>query len=98
MDIFAPCAMGGVLTENSIAVMKARIVCGASNNQLATSDQGSKLADRNILYAPDYLVNAGGIINVSAEYLGEALSEQMHLIDRRCVEGSAVLSKQMHRW
>ena len=51
--------------------MKAKLVCGAANNQLATPDVAALLLDRGIAYAPDYVVNAGGIINVSAEYLGE---------------------------
>lgn len=71
MDVFAPCAMGGVLTEESARAIQARVVCGAANNQLADSRVGRLLAERGVLYAPDYLVNAGGIINVAAEYLGE---------------------------
>jgi leucine dehydrogenase len=70
-DIFAPCALGGALTAQSVAIMKARLVCGAANNQLATPDVADRLLDRGIVYAPDYVVNAGGIISVSAEYLGE---------------------------
>lgn len=71
MDVFAPCALGGILTEEAIPNLRASIVCGAANNQLATAMQGRQLADRGVLYAPDYLVNAGGIINVAAEYLRE---------------------------
>lgn len=70
-DVFAPCALGGALTQASVAAMKARLVCGAANNQLATPEVATLLLDRGIAYAPDYVVNAGGIINVSAEYLGE---------------------------
>ena len=70
-DIFAPCALGGALTQESVAAMKARLVCGAANNQLATPDVADALLARGIVYAPDYVVNAGGIISVSAEYLGE---------------------------
>ncbi|WP_370310407.1 Leu/Phe/Val dehydrogenase [Sphingobium abikonense] len=70
-DIFAPCALGGALTQDSVAAMKARLVCGAANNQLATPDVADALLARGIVYAPDYVVNAGGIISVSAEYLGE---------------------------
>lgn len=69
MDVFAPCALGGILTEEAVLELKAGIICGAANNQLATVMQGQQLADRGVLYAPDYLVNAGGIINVAAEYL-----------------------------
>ncbi|MDJ0978125.1 MAG: Glu/Leu/Phe/Val dehydrogenase dimerization domain-containing protein [Erythrobacter sp.] len=71
MDIFAPCALGGVLTTLSVARLSARLVCGAANNQLADPEVGALLAERGVLYCPDYVVNAGGIINVVAEYLGE---------------------------
>lgn len=70
-DIFAPCALGGAINEHSVGQLKARIVCGAANNQLASVKDGDALVQRGIAYMPDYLVNAGGIINVSAEYLGE---------------------------
>jgi leucine dehydrogenase len=71
-DLFAPCALGAGLNAKSIPELDAPIVCGAANNQLATEEDGARLVARGITYAPDYLVNAGGIINVSAEYLGEA--------------------------
>ena len=70
-DIFAPCALGGALSHETIPRLRARLVCGGANNQLATPADGHGLADRGIAYAPDYVVNAGGIINVAAEYLGE---------------------------
>ena len=69
-DVFAPCALGGVLTESSVAKLQARVVCGAANNQLAQPEVADQLADQGVLYAPDYVVNAGGIINVAGEYLG----------------------------
>lgn len=69
-EVFAPCALGAVLDEESVPRLKARIVCGGANNVLATGDDGLALAERGILYCPDYVVNAGGIINVCAEYLG----------------------------
>lgn len=69
-DVFAPCALGAVLNEGTVKRLRARVVCGAANNQLATPRQGAELAERGILYAPDYLVNAGGIVNVAAEYFG----------------------------
>ncbi|WP_432770166.1 MAG: Glu/Leu/Phe/Val dehydrogenase [Sphingopyxis sp.] len=72
VDIFAPCALGAALDRASVAAMKARLVCGAANNQLATPDVAALLLERGIAYAPDYVVNAGGIISVSAEYLGES--------------------------
>ncbi|PKP96600.1 MAG: amino acid dehydrogenase [Alphaproteobacteria bacterium HGW-Alphaproteobacteria-13] len=71
VDIFAPCALGGVLDARSVPSMKARIVCGAANNQLAAPAVADMLFDRGIAYVPDYVANAGGIISVSAEYLGE---------------------------
>lgn len=74
-DIFAPCALGGVLDRRTVAAMKARLVCGAANNQMASADVAALLFERGIVYAPDYVVNAGGIINVSAEYLGETESD-----------------------
>lgn len=75
-DVFAPCALGGILNSRSIPTLHARLICGGANNQLETEADGEGLRERGILYAPDYVVNAGGIINVSAEYLGET-SEQV---------------------
>lgn len=71
-DLFAPCALGAGLNAQTIPELGAPIICGAANNQLATEADGVRLVERGITYAPDYVVNAGGIINVSAEYLGEA--------------------------
>lgn len=66
-DIIAPCALGGVLSKSSIPMIKAKVIAGAANNQLATESDGDRLQDRGILYAPDYVINAGGIISVAAE-------------------------------
>jgi leucine dehydrogenase len=74
-QIFAPCALGGVLDAGFAATLRARIVCGAANNQLATPEIAEQLRTRRIVYAPDYVVNAGGIINVAAEYLAESADE-----------------------
>lgn len=63
LDIFTPCALGGIITEQSAAEIQAAAVAGAANNQLATSRAGKILAERDILFAPDYLINAGGIIS-----------------------------------
>jgi valine dehydrogenase (NAD+) len=68
LDIFAPCALGGALDEATVARLRARIVCGAANNQLAREGIDKDLADRGILYAPDYVVNAGGVIQVAEEF------------------------------
>jgi leucine dehydrogenase len=67
-DVFAPCALGAVLDARSIPRLKASVVCGAANNQLATPEDGARLAERGILYCPDYVVNSGGIVNVAGEY------------------------------
>lgn len=71
VDIFSPNALGAVLTEASIAALKAKAVAGGANNQLAVPEDGRRLHERGILYAPDYVINAGGIINVGLEYLGQ---------------------------
>jgi leucine dehydrogenase len=70
-DVFSPCALGAILTEQSIAALNVPIVAGGANNQLATPLDGGRIHARGILYAPDYVINAGGIINVSTEYLGD---------------------------
>ena len=74
-EVFAPCALGGVLDQATVSSLKARIVCGAANNQLGSPEAASLLLQRGISYAPDYVVNAGGIINVAAEYLVESEQE-----------------------
>lgn len=70
-DVISPNALGAVLTEASIAALRAPIVAGGANNQLATHADGDRIHARGILYAPDYVINAGGIINVGLEYLGQ---------------------------
>jgi leucine dehydrogenase len=70
VDILAPCALGAVLNDDTIPTIRAKVVCGAANNQLALPRHGRALAERGILYAPDYVVNAGGIINVAYEVGG----------------------------
>jgi leucine dehydrogenase len=71
-DVFSPNALGAGLKARTIPEIGAPIVCGAANNQLETDSDGERLQARGIVYAPDYVVNAGGIISVSAEYLGES--------------------------
>ncbi len=92
-DIFAPCALGGALNERSVANLRARIVCGGANNQLATEADGIRLFERGIIYAPDYLVNAGGIINVAAEYLGETPTDVAQRV-RKIADRLATVLKQ----
>lgn len=70
-DILSPCALGAVLTADSIAALRVPVVAGGANNQLATNEDGQRIHDRGILFAPDYVINAGGIINVALEYIGQ---------------------------
>ncbi|MEU6540835.1 Glu/Leu/Phe/Val dehydrogenase dimerization domain-containing protein [Streptomyces sp. NPDC047000] len=70
LDIYAPCALGGALSDTSVPVLTASVVCGAANNQLAHPGVEKDLAERGILYAPDYVVNAGGVIQVADELHG----------------------------
>lgn len=70
-DVFAPCALGSIINPDTIDRLKVKIVAGAANNQLSTRDMGAKLQERGILYAPDYVINAGGIINVMGEIRGD---------------------------
>ncbi|MEM6525396.1 MAG: Glu/Leu/Phe/Val dehydrogenase dimerization domain-containing protein [Bacteroidota bacterium] len=72
MDVYAPCALGATLNNDTIPRLKCQIVAGAANNQLADEKKhGYMLIDRNITYAPDFLINAGGLINVYEEYRGD---------------------------
>ncbi len=70
LDVYAPCALGGALTDEVVETLTARIVCGAANNQLAHDGIEKQLQDRGVLYAPDYMVNAGGLIQVADELEG----------------------------
>ncbi|MGZ3304998.1 MAG: Leu/Phe/Val dehydrogenase [Asticcacaulis sp.] len=82
-DIIAPCALGGAISEDMAGRMTASIVAGAANNQLATPQAGRILARRGILYAPDYVINAGGIIMVAGEISGNNTeSDVLAAVDR----------------
>jgi len=70
MDVYAPCALGGALSDETVAVLSAKIVCGAANNQLGHPGIEKQLQDRGVLYAPDYVVNSGGLIQVADEIEG----------------------------
>lgn len=86
-DVLSPNALGSILTEQSIPKINAPIVAGGANNQLATPQDGKRLLERGILYAPDYVINAGGIINVCTEYCGDGdaglVRERIEEIPRR---------------
>ncbi|GHG07426.1 Glu/Leu/Phe/Val family dehydrogenase [Thalassotalea marina] len=71
VDVFSPCALGASINDNTIDQLKASIIAGCANNQLAASKHDQILKDKGILYAPDYVINAGGIINVSLEIYPE---------------------------
>ncbi len=81
-EIFAPCALGGDLNERSIPELRCIAVVGSANNQLATEPDGDRLRAAGILYAPDFVVNAGGIINIAAEQGGYSIEKAAVMIDR----------------
>ncbi|WP_411341538.1 Glu/Leu/Phe/Val dehydrogenase dimerization domain-containing protein [Sphingopyxis sp. J-6] len=76
-DVLSPNALGAILTEASIEKLRVPVVAGGANNQLATAADGQRIHDRGIVYAPDYVINAGGIINVALEYLGQGSREEV---------------------
>ncbi|MBT3586785.1 MAG: Glu/Leu/Phe/Val dehydrogenase [Halobacteriovoraceae bacterium] len=80
-DIYAPCALGATVNDQTIGRLKSKIVCGAANNQLAEDRHGDELKERNILYAPDYLINAGGLMNVSIEFEGWSEDKATRMVD-----------------
>ena len=90
-DVVSPNALGAILTEQSIAALKTPVVAGAANNQLAMPEDGERLHERGILYAPDYVINAGGIINVCTEYLGDGDASLV----RQRIEGIPVRLEQI---
>ncbi|HZB68948.1 MAG TPA: Glu/Leu/Phe/Val dehydrogenase dimerization domain-containing protein, partial [Sphingomicrobium sp.] len=82
-DVLSPCALGAIFDQDTIPTVRAPVVAGGANNQLATPADGATLHQRGILYAPDYVINAGGIINVCTEYLGDGDES----VVRRRIEG-----------
>ncbi len=76
-DVLAPCALGNILTSATIPKINAKIIAGAANNQLSTLEDGARLSAQEILYAPDYVINAGGIISVSHEYYGGSSEDKV---------------------
>ncbi len=81
MDIYAPCALGATVNDDTIGQLKCKIVNGAANNQLKEDKHGQQLMERGILYAPDYLINAGGLMNVSIEFEGWNDYKSRRMID-----------------
>ena len=80
-DVFAPCALGGVINDRTISELKVQIVAGAANNQLLEERHGAMLRERNILYAPDYVANAGGVLNGCRELFGWKAEDALRKID-----------------
>jgi leucine dehydrogenase len=80
-DIFAPCAMGAVIRDDTIPSLRCRVVAGAANNQLAASEHAEQLRELGILYAPDYIINAGGLINVADELRGYDRERAMRQVE-----------------
>jgi leucine dehydrogenase len=80
-DIFSPCALGAILNDETIPLLKAPIIVGAANNQLAHTYHGKVLQEKGILYAPDYVVNAGGLIHVCAQHFSSSHEKAMEQID-----------------
>jgi leucine dehydrogenase len=80
-DFYSPCALGAGLNETTIPQLNCQAVVGSANNQLATDEDGDRLAERGIVYAPDFVVNAGGLINVYDELLGYSKMRALHRVD-----------------
>lgn len=80
VDVLAPCALGAVLDEATIPALRCQIVCGSANNQLSREELADDLQQRNIIYAPDFIANAGGIIHVAEEH---ALTRDPDRVDER---------------
>jgi leucine dehydrogenase len=81
VDVFAPCALGAVINADTLPQLQARIIAGAANNQLALPQHGNDLMDRGILYAPDYVINAGGIIDIYYERTGHDRERLLEHLD-----------------
>ena len=80
-DIYSPCALGATINDQTIERFKCKVICGAANNQLAEPRHGRILRQQGIVYGPDYLVNAGGLMNVSVEFEGWSEGKVMRMID-----------------
>ncbi len=80
-DVYAPCALGASVNDETISMMKCKIIAGAANNQLKEDRHGAIVKEKGIIYAPDYLINAGGLMNVSIEFEGWADSKSRRMID-----------------
>jgi leucine dehydrogenase len=94
MDIYAPCALGATINDNTLQTLKAKVIAGAANNQLADeAKHGMLLRQRGVVYAPDFLINAGGIINVYAELEGYDRKEIMRKTENIYTTTLEILNK-----
>lgn len=80
VDVFCPCGLGAILNPETIPVIRADIIAGSANNQLQSESDGYALAERNILYVPDYVINSGGLVFVALEHAGEDLNTIRHKV------------------
>jgi leucine dehydrogenase len=92
-DIFSPCALGATLNSSTIPNLNCQAVVGSANNQLATDEDALTLTERGILYAPDFVVNAGGLINVYDELQGYSKTRALHRVDGLFEATLAVLER-----
>lgn len=90
-DFYSPCALGAGLNEQTIPELNCQAIVGSANNQLATEEDADRIAGRGILYAPDFVVNAGGLINVYDELLGYSKMRALHRVDRIFQATKAIL-------
>lgn len=88
-DVFAPCALGGSITQKVATECRFKVIAGGANNQLMSLDEGDLLHQRGVFYAPDFLINAGGIISCAREYLGSG--EEQSVLDEVALIGSRVV-------
>lgn len=98
-DVFSPCALGAIINDNTLPEFQCDIIAGAANNQLAHAYHGQELQNRNILYAPDYVINAGGLIFAAHKYLNDDDSQLDHEIERISTSLDKIfeLSKTSHQ-
>jgi leucine dehydrogenase len=75
-EVYSPCALGAVVRPETIGRLRCRVVAGAANNQLADASMGDELKRRGIVYAPDFAINAGGVINIADELIGDGYDPQ----------------------
>jgi valine dehydrogenase (NAD+) len=90
-DVLVPCALGGIITREVAETLSVAAVCGGANNQLASPDLAERLAERGVLYAPDFLVNAGGVIAVGEEYAGRGTYDDARARERARDIGATLL-------